>query len=552
MNINKICAAVSALCFAGTAVTLSMNNLNNDKVFALENPLGDVDGNGVIDGVDASTILSYYAQISTNHDGTTPELRSGDVDGNGVIDGVDASAVLSYYAYISANHDGTTLEQFIDKQNDTPANKLKSGGDTFTVAVWNADEYPRLISTWLDVSDRDLVDYFSSQTYRYDRIHHPDSPMFRTPSGAGLNIVKFGVGGGEAAEHYDQMFASGEDMDVYYCESEWMNKYINDDKCTAPLSDLGFTDEDLAQTYEYTDKIGHNKNGVRKAVAPFICPGGFAYRTDLAEHYLGIKSPSEMQSAVGNWDDFVSTAQKISEKTNGNLALADTVGGMYQAYRMSHRMVDKDENLTADARAFADYAKTLWDCGGVTKNIQWSDEWINNGLQDKVMGYFVPSWGLNGYLRLATENTPGQWELIQGPEAFYWGGMYTVVNSATDNADDCASFIRSSCLDKKNMLKTAENDIYYLPNNKEAVSEIVKNPSLTAIGSVDTFGTKNYLNVLADTAENITFTPYTYQNESDVELFILNTIQKNYLTGYTSWSVTETACKSSKYWPLIK
>ena len=160
MNINKICAAVSALCFAGTVVTLSMNNLNNDKAFALENPLGDVDGNGVIDGVDASTILSYYAQISTNHDGTTPELRSGDVDGNGVIDGVDASAVLSYYAYISANHDGTTLEQFIDKQNDTPANKLKSGGDTFTVAVWNADDYPRFISTWLNVTEDDVTDYY--------------------------------------------------------------------------------------------------------------------------------------------------------------------------------------------------------------------------------------------------------------------------------------------------------------------------------------------------------------------------------------------------------
>ena len=552
MNINKICAAVSALCFAGTAVTLSMNNLNNDKAFALENPLGDVDGNGVIDGVDASTILSYYAQISTNHDGTTPELRSGDVDGNGVIDGVDASAVLSYYAYISANHDGTTLEQFIDKQNDTPANKLKSGGDTFTIAVWNADEYPRLISTWLNVTEDAVADSYYSQTMTNDPVDDHVLNTLKTPSGASLRIINFGVVGADASEHYDSLFLQGEDMDVYYCESEWMNKYINDDKRTAPLSDLGFTDEDLAQTYKYTDQIGHNKNGVRKAVAPFICPGGFAYRTDFAEHYLGIKSPSEMQSAVGNWDDFVSTAQKISEKTNGNLALADTVGGMYQAYRMSHRMVDKDENLTADARAFADYAKTLWDCGGVTKNIQWSDEWINNGLQDKVMGYFVPSWGLNGYLSLATENTPGQWELIQGPESFYWGGMYTVVNPATDNADDCASFIRSSCLDKKNMLKTAENDIYYLPNNKEAVSEIVKNPSLTAIGSVDTFGTKNYINVLADTAENITFTPYTYQNESDVELFILNTIQKNYITGYTPWSVTETACKSSKYWPLIK
>ena len=178
MNINKICAAVSALCFAGTAVTLSMNNLNNDKAFALENPLGDVDGNGVIDGVDASTVLSYYA-------------------------------------YISANHDGTTLEQFIDKQNDTPANKLKSGGDTFTVAVWNADEYPRLISTWLNVTEDAVADSYYSQTMTNDPVDDHVLNTLKTPSGASLRIINFGVGGADASEHYDSLFLQGEDMDVY-------------------------------------------------------------------------------------------------------------------------------------------------------------------------------------------------------------------------------------------------------------------------------------------------------------------------------------------------
>ncbi|MBR0511411.1 MAG: leucine-rich repeat protein [Ruminococcus sp.] len=64
--------------------------------------LGDPNGDGKINAVDASIILSDYARFSTSDDKpTTDELSTGDVDKNGAVNAVDASVVLSYYAYSS-------------------------------------------------------------------------------------------------------------------------------------------------------------------------------------------------------------------------------------------------------------------------------------------------------------------------------------------------------------------------------------------------------------------------------------------------------------------
>lgn len=68
------------------------------------NVLGDVNGNGVIDAVDASAVLIYYAETSAGKKGslTNVQQTAADVNKNKKIDAVDASILLGYYAYTSA------------------------------------------------------------------------------------------------------------------------------------------------------------------------------------------------------------------------------------------------------------------------------------------------------------------------------------------------------------------------------------------------------------------------------------------------------------------
>lgn len=81
--------------------------------------LGDVNGDGMVDAVDASYILRIYAVYST--DGTPEEteeqLLSAEVNGDGLIDAVDAAIVLAYYAHLSTG--GTDdIETFISNNID--------------------------------------------------------------------------------------------------------------------------------------------------------------------------------------------------------------------------------------------------------------------------------------------------------------------------------------------------------------------------------------------------------------------------------------------------
>ena len=85
----------------------------------VEYKLGDVNNNGTIDAVDASTVLAYYAMISTNKDGGFDENQkaAADVDHDGKINAVDASNILSYYAYVSTTkEDIMSMEDFMKKK----------------------------------------------------------------------------------------------------------------------------------------------------------------------------------------------------------------------------------------------------------------------------------------------------------------------------------------------------------------------------------------------------------------------------------------------------
>ena len=80
---------------------------------------GDVTGDSIIDGRDASSILTYFAQMSTAQIGSFNEyqIQAADVNGDNIIDARDASLVLTFYAYISTGH-SMTIDEYISEMNN--------------------------------------------------------------------------------------------------------------------------------------------------------------------------------------------------------------------------------------------------------------------------------------------------------------------------------------------------------------------------------------------------------------------------------------------------
>lgn len=432
-----------------------------------------------------------------------------------------------------------TSEDSSDAQDTTKAEEstgeiadsVGKGGDTFTIAAWNADDVPFLIAQWKGLDYDSIQDDLANDAVD------------------GIKFINFGVGGGDASEKYDNLFKSGDDLDVYFCEADWALKYINDDEKTLPLADLGLGDSDFANIYAYTDEIGKSSDGVRKGVSWQAAAGGFQYRSDLAEEYLGVTSPEEMQAAIGDWDKFVEAAQTVSEKSSGKTALADTLGGMWQAYacgRTTPWVVDNALQIDDFCKEFADTAKALWDCGGVTKNGQWTDEWTAAGTNDTCMGYFVSTWGFGGFALDAAGGeggaTYGKWAVCQGPQPFFWGGTWIVVNPKTDNGEEARDFILSATSNEDQMSTYAVNKPEYV-NNSKVMDDLISSNTVFNEKITNNLGGQNFYAELADNAKTIDFNGLITPYDATVKTDFINVVKEQYLEGGASWDDTVEAFK---------
>jgi hypothetical protein len=400
------------------------------------------------------------------------------------------------------------------------------GGDTFTVAAWNTDDVPYLLAQWKGLDFDGIADKLVN-----DEV-------------AGIDFVCFNCGGGDASEHYDQLFNDGGDLDVYFCEADWALKYINDDTKTLALDKLGLTDADFPNIHNYTDEIGKDGNGVRKGISWQAAAGGYGYNARLAEEYLGVTTPEDMQAKVADWDKFVATAKEVSEASNGGCAIADSLGGLWQAYacgRTTPWVVDNALQIDDFCKSYADTAKALWDCGGVTKNSQWASDgsWTAAGTTGACMGYFASTWGFGGFFLDAAGGEGGaeygNWNLVQGPTPFYWGGTWIVVNPATDNGQEARDFIYSAACDEAQMSEYAKNKPEYVNNTAVMDSLINADTIFNEKISGNFKDGQNYFKVLAENAKSIDFKGLITPYDSTIKGAFQDAIRDDYLMGGKSY-----------------
>lgn len=394
----------------------------------------------------------------------------------------------------------STQGSIVSAEDFTYTGTLPTGGDKFTVLSWNAG-FEDEVTQWAND-----VGYSESQ----------------------INYINLNTYGGGALDYYYKFFMSGEDIDVLLVEQDWALELMNKSYCASPLSALGFNESDFAEQYPYTKDIGKNSKGVLKGVAWQASSGAWCYRADLAEQYLGVKTPEEMQAKVSDWDKFQSTAGEVYSASEGKTALTTTLYGMYNAYKYSRtKPWVVDNNLVTDdfCYDFISLAKNMTDNNYVTDINQWTDTWYKAGQTDSTMGYFVSSWGFDNSMLLSFAGgesgaTYGKWKACQGPSPYNWGGTWLCVYPRTDNADMAASLINYIALDKDSIKSLAKNEAGYLPNNMAVTEELISEGK----NSSALLGGQDYFEPLHENAKAIDMSGIIAPYDSSVDMYFLNAV----------------------------
>jgi len=334
-------------------------------------------------------------------------------------------------------------------------------------------------------------------------------------------------------------------------DADWVADYINDDELTADYSTIGLSKDDFSDAFSYTLSWGTDENGVFKAASFQATPGGFVYRADLAEQYLGVTSPEEMQEKISDWDKFQATGVELYEASNGATSLQATEGGLWQVFQSNRTQPwVVDGKLVMDtAEDFYDIAKEMYDNKTLAGVPQWDSAWYAAIQDGTALGDFVPTWGLTttgggSILENFTnsdEALGANMAICEGPSGWFWGGSYFGVTTKCDNPTLAKEFIEFFCKDAESMAAYASETGDFM-NNQTVMSEATtSNPLLNGqdhykvlvnvLGTLDLEGKVTKYDSVIKSAFNDSVNGYldgTYATKDDAILAFKSAVATSY------------------------
>lgn len=419
-------------------------------------------------------------------------------------------------ATTEAKKDDTTTEAAKDDASDATSEAEVSGSDegkVLNIYAWNEEFKSRITDHYPGYEEVDAT---------HGKIGDVDVVWTITPNND--NAYQNNLD----QQLLKQADADAKDkIDIFLVEADYALKYSDTDY-TMAVSDLGITDDELANQYDYTKKILEDSNGVLKGVSWQSTPGVLIYNREIAKDMWGSDDPAEVQKHVSDWDTFYATGSELAAK---GYKLTATVNDSYRVYsnNVSSKWVEDGKlNIDPQFKAWADAEKASYEAGQTTTGDLWSDEWSAGFYPDgKVFAYFGPAWLINFSMGQDDEKSiahAGGWGATEGPQAFYWGGTWICAATGTDNPTLVADIMRKMTTDET-ILKDIVSKDSDCVNNKNVLSSLASDDSF----GFSVLGGQNPFGLFTENVEKIDLSNLSAYDQGCNESF--QKIMKDYFSG---------------------
>lgn len=276
--------------------------------------------------------------------------------------------------------------------------------------------------------------------------------------------------------------AADDKIDLFLIEADYALKYVDTDY-TMAISDLGVTEKDLENQYQYTKDIVTDKNGVLKGVSWQGCPGALFYNREVAKEVFGTDDPAAVQEYVKDWDTFTATAETMAASGYKMLSSANDSYRVYSNNVTSKWVVDGKINIDDNLMKWVDDSKKMVDAGQTGTHDLWSSDWSAGFYPDgKVFCYFGPAWLVNYSMAADVEGSIanlGGWGATEGPQGFYWGGTWICAATGTDNVNLVKDIILTLTANEETMINIVKQADDFV-NNKPAMEKMAADTSYSS------------------------------------------------------------------------
>jgi hypothetical protein len=321
-------------------------------------------------------------------------------------------------------------------------------------------------------------------------------------------------------------------VDFFTAESEYLKRYV-DTPYAIDLAELGITDSELQNQFDYARDAGLDRNFNFKAVAPFVYPNVIAYRRSIAREVLGTDDPEKVALFMKDKAAFDKTAAKMSEAGYRMISGYDDLFSSYINGGVPIVEIDSSRITVPDSWSdWVDDTMEYTEKGYSDKTVSWTDEWMEDMSNGKVFCFQGPQWFIDFTLKPNVSDTDayGDYAVVPAPVSSSWGETWLLASSATDNTDYVADIFRYFTTDPLTMEKWAREN-GYIPNNSVLALTLAEDKTL----SNEFLGGQNPYSVYINAAEGIDEVKYNNSLSKYGELYTDYQIAfKDYFDGEIS------------------
>ena len=414
-----------------------------------------------------------------------------------------------------------------DSGSSEPAEETQEQGKVFNIYAWN-EEFKGFFEKYYNVPDGVTVNWIIN------------------PSDNGVYQQKL-----DEALLNQENAAADEKIDMFLAEADYIGKYVDSDY-TMDISQIGF--QNAPTMYDYTIKAASDQNGVCKGVSFQCCPAAVIYRKSIAKDVLGTDVPDEVQAALDSWEKFDAVAAEAKAK---GYYMTASFAETFRAFsnNCTSPWVDANNNLQFDdqinawieqTEKYVENGYTLATAG--VWDQEKTDQMFKTG---KTMCFFGPAWYYNFCMTNAMDpdnGCVGDWCIIQGPQAYFWGGTWLLAATGSDNTEMLKDIFETFTVNEDVCTKLVENENQY-PNNTAVVEKFANDPNY---GNTAILDGQNDIAAFSKLAGNIKWENHTNYDQ------ILNEGLQNKLQEYFKGSVTKEEAMQNFYqliretYPAIK
>ncbi|MCD7717440.1 MAG: hypothetical protein LUI39_13530 [Lachnospiraceae bacterium] len=321
--------------------------------------------------------------------------------------------------------------------------------------------------------------------------------------------------------------------DLMGLEVDYVQKYTNSDWLLS-VTDIGITEDDMANMYQYNIDLGSDYDGNVKALFWQATPGCYAVRADLAEKYLGTTDPDEVAAYFTDLDTIIATAEMVNEASGGTCKLFSGYDEIKRSLMNSREAGFYDENdvitLDENVTTYFETAKTLYDSDLTYNTSQWSADWYANMDGDgeesnAALAYFGCPWFVYWSL---SDTWQGNTILVAAQEQCFWGGTGLAATAQCADTDLAAKIMQCLACDTDSMVAINAQNADFV-NNTAAIEAIVESGASADGNGYMYNADQNFIEFFLDKADAIDASTVTAEDQTILSL--LDTECQAYVTG---------------------